>query len=315
MLHKGVQERTSGYSVFVSNAPHINWEDLRYFLLAAEARTLAGAARAGGVQHTTIGRRLTTLEHALGVPLFLRGPDGLILTPMGEAVLPLAQKAEREIQALHELVSSRRHRVRLALPSGFVAVFAEDLKLLAEQHPDLVLETISSGQIADLQRGDADLALRIGPIQDQDLVARSLGDVGSSLYASPRYLQNHPTPVDLSNLRGHSVVAFGTDLSTLPAARWLEERTDQVKVVLRTNEIVAMLEAAVSGAGLAMLPCMIADADPRLVRITPDVLARRGLSLVYRRELRSGREVRIVANFLIKALRTRSDRITGSPRG
>lgn len=302
------------YSVPVSDAPHINWDDLRFFLLAAQAKTLAGAARASGVQHTTIGRRLTALERALGAPLFVRGPDGLTLMPTGEAALPFAQKAERAIQALHELVASRRNRVRLALPSGFVAMFAEDLALLAKQHPELTLETISSGQIADLQHGDADLALRIGPIRDQDLVARSLGDVGSSLYASPRYLQNHESPVDLSNLRGHSVVAFGADLSTLPAARWLEERIDQVTVVLRTNEIAAMLEAAASGAGLAMLPCMIADADPRLVRMTPDILARRGLSLVYRRELRSGRTVRIVADFLIKALRARSDRITGALR-
>ena len=199
------------------NTP-LNWDDLRFFLLAAQAKTLAGAARAGGVQHTTIGRRLVALERSLGVPLFLRGPEGLTLTPMGEQLLPLAQKAGRDILALLDFVASRRNRVRLALPSGFVALFADDLTRLAQEHPDLTLETVSSGQLADLQRGDADLALRIGPIQHQDLVARSLGEVGSSLYASPRYLQEHPALANLSDLSGHRIVAFGAELSAMPAA-------------------------------------------------------------------------------------------------
>lgn len=72
-----------------------------------------------------------------------------------------------------------------------------------------------------------------------------------------------------------------------------------------------MLEAAASGAGLALLPCMLADPDPRLERLTPKVLARRGLSLVYRREQRGNRPVRTLAVLLIEALRLRVDRING----
>jgi DNA-binding transcriptional LysR family regulator len=291
--------------------PEFSWDDLRFFLLAVQARTLAGAARAAGVQHTTIGRRLTALERSLGVPLFVRGPEGLTLTPMATQLLPLAQKAAHDMQALREFVASRRNRVRLALPSGFVALFAADLARLAHERSDITLEVVSSGQITDLQRGDADLALRIGPIQDPDLVARSLGEVGSSLYASPGYLQQHPAPLDVSNLSGHHIVAFGAELSRMPAARWLEAHAGQAVVVLRTNEMTTMLEAAASGAGLALLPCMLADPDPRLKRLTPQVLARRGLSLVYRREQRGNRPVRAVAVFLIEALRLRADRLSG----
>jgi DNA-binding transcriptional LysR family regulator len=290
---------------------NLDWDDLRTFLLAAQAGTLAGAARASGVRHTTIGRRLAALERSLGASLLLRGPEGLTLTPLGEQLLPLAQKVERDVKALSAFVVARRNIVRLALPSGFVALFAEDLANLAQEHPELTLETVSGGQLADLQRGDADLALRIGPVQDQDLVALSLGDVGSSLYASPHYLRDHPPPANLSDLSGHRLVAFGTELSALPAARWLESHVGQATVVRRTNEMVTMLEAAASGAGLALLPCMLADADPRLVRLTPQVLVRRGLSLVYRREQRGSRAVRIVADFLMKVLRAQAARITG----
>lgn len=289
----------------------LDWDDLRFFLLAARAGTLAGAARASGVRHTTIGRRLAALERSLGASLFLRGPEGLTLTPIGEQLLPLAQKVERDMQALRAFMASRRNVVRLALPSGFVALFAEGLAQLALQHPELTLETVSGGQLADLRRGDADLALRIGPIKDQDLVARSLGEAGSSLYAAPLYLRDRPAPADLSDLSGHLLVAFGAELSALPAARWLESHAGQATVVLRTNEMVTMLEAAASGAGLALLPCLLADVDPRLVRLTPQVLVRRGLSLVYRREQRDSPAVRIVAGFLIKGLRARAARISG----
>jgi DNA-binding transcriptional LysR family regulator len=83
----------------VADIKGLNWDDLRCFLLAARAKTLAGAARAAGVQHTTIGRRLSALERALGAPLFLRGPEGLTLTPLGEQLLPLAATTELSVQA------------------------------------------------------------------------------------------------------------------------------------------------------------------------------------------------------------------------
>lgn len=292
---------------------HLDWDDLRVFLLAAQAGTLAGAARASGVRHTTIGRRIGALERALGSPLFMRGPEGLTLTPIGEQVLPLAQKVDREVQALRTFVASRRNIVRLALPSGFVTLFADDLARLSMNHPEIALETVSGGQLADLLRGDADLALRIGPIQDQELVVRSLGEVGLSLYASPQYLRQHPMADDLSDFSGHRLVAFGAELSDRSPAQWLQAHASKASIVLRTNEMATMLDAAASGAGLALLPCMLADFDARLVRLTPQVLVRRWLSLVYPRERRGSQSVRIVASFLINSMKARRNRISGEP--
>lgn len=105
---------SGAYSAAVTDLAALNWDDLRTFLLAAQAKTLAGAERAAGVQHTTIARRLSSLENSLGAPLFLRRPDGLVLTPLGEMLVPLAREVERNVSALHEAVASRRSRVRLA---------------------------------------------------------------------------------------------------------------------------------------------------------------------------------------------------------
>jgi DNA-binding transcriptional LysR family regulator len=295
----------------VADDTDLNWDDLRYFLLAARAGTLAGAARSSGVQHTTIGRRLSALERSFGAPLLLRSPDGLSLTPLGEQLLPLVADVERHVLAVRERAAAQRGRVRVALPSGFIGLFADELVQLRAAHPEVILETVSGGQLLDLQRGEAELAVRLGPIDDESLVARSLGEVGWSLYASPRYLKDHSAPAQPEALHGHKVIAYGADLASMPAAQWLERHAADAVLVLRTNEMATMLEAAKSGAGMAVLPCMLADDDPALVRLTPKVLASRALSLVYRREVRLNESVRVVVNFLVDVMRGHAVRLAG----
>ena len=107
-----------GYARAVSRAGELDWDDLRHFLHAARAGSLAGAAREIGVEHTTIGRRLNALEAALGAPLVLRGADGLTLTPLGEKALPLVSDVERAVLAVHDLMASRRSRVSRPRASG-----------------------------------------------------------------------------------------------------------------------------------------------------------------------------------------------------
>jgi DNA-binding transcriptional LysR family regulator len=288
-----------------------NWAELRLFLLAAQAGTLAGAARAAGVQHSTVGRRLSALERSLGAPLFLRTPEGLTLTMMGEQLLPFAQNIQREVHGMRELLVSHRQRVRVALPSGFINLFTRALPSFTQEHPEVILETVSSSQVLDLKSGQADVALRIGPVQDPDLIARPLGEVGSSLYASPDYLQSHPLGEQARDFSGHQLIGFSAELSAMPAARWLQVHAGSAQVVLRTNEITSMLEAAASGAGIAMLPCMLADHDPRLTRLYPTVLATRGLALVYRREHRQSAHVRAVVGFLMKVIKQSAAQIRG----
>ena len=102
-----------------------DWNDLRFFLAAAREGTLSGAARALGVRHTTISRRLAALEAALGVSLVVRRPQGVEVTPLGQRLLPLGEDLERAIEAMTALARSGTRRVRLALPTGFSPFFAD----------------------------------------------------------------------------------------------------------------------------------------------------------------------------------------------
>jgi DNA-binding transcriptional LysR family regulator len=292
----------------------LDWDDLRYFLRAVQAKTLAGAARAAGVEHTTIGRRLTALERALGAALVIRRPDGLALTALGEQVVPLVEEMERTVRAVRDVVAGQQARVRLAVPSGFTRLFADGLSRLRETHPAICLELVSSARPVDLEKGEADLAIRIGPITDEDLVQRKLGTAGTSLYASQAYLARHPAPIDLDDLGGHELIGFDASLAMLPAARWLEERARNAVVVLRSREMTDVIAAAVSGVGLAMVPCVLGDREPALVRLTPEVLVSRDVSLVYRRESRIAEPVRAVIEFVVEMMTELAEPISGEAR-
>ena len=296
---------------FVPDQGDLNWDDLRYFLRAAEAKTLAGAARALGVEHTTIGRRLSALERALGAPLVVRGPDGLKLTPLGENLLPLVHEVERAIVAVQDRVRGQKTRVRLAMPSGLTQLFADALPRLRSDHPELALELLSGARPVDLKSGEADLAIRAGPIADEDLISSKLCEMGWSLYAAESYLARRGRPDDALDLTGHDVIGYDPSLAATPAAHWLEAHATNANVVLRSREMTDMLAAAVSGIGLALLPCVVAEPEPKLTRLTRAVLARREVSLVYRREATLSEPVRVVIDFVKGTMGAHASRMSG----
>jgi DNA-binding transcriptional LysR family regulator len=288
-----------------------NWDDLRYFLRAVKAKTLAGAARSMGVEHTTIGRRLTALERALGAPLVLRGPDGLTLTALGERIAPLVQDVERAVSATRVAAREQRTRVRLSVPQALTSIFTQALAQLRLDHPEISLEIISNNRAPDFKRGEVDVAVLVRPVLDEGLVRRSLGEVGWSLYAADTYLARRPGPVDSNDLTGHEIVALNTDSALAPAAKWLNEHAGNATVVSRSNASAALIDAAVAGAGLALLPCFLADAVPSLRRLTPDVLTKHAVSLVYRREVRVAEPVRRVIGFVVEVMRKNAARLRG----
>jgi DNA-binding transcriptional LysR family regulator len=289
----------------------LNWDDLRYFLRAAESGSLAGAARASHVEHTTIGRRLSALERSLGAPLVLRGRDGLRLTPLGEQVAPLAAAVERAVSAVRDLVAAERARVRLAVPSGFTRLFSDGIAAFARDNPGVTLEIVSGARPVDLKKGEADLAIRASTIADKDLIARKLFDSGFALYASESYLARKPAPRDPNDLAGHDIVGFDVMLSKVAAVKWLNERAVKANVVMRSREVMDIATAVTGGIGLSVLPCWIGDAEPSLRRLTPEVVAVQSFSLVYPREAKLSPEVRAVIRFVVSVMRDQAALLHG----
>lgn len=295
----------------VSSEPPLEWGSLRFFLEAARCKSLAGAARALRVEHTTVGRRIAALERSLGASLVERGPSGLLLTPLGKKVFRIALEMERLAGSIRDMTVKQRSRVRLHVPTGFTMLLGPHLASFRTELPEVALEIVSGGRRAELRAGATDLALRVGRVKDESLVVRRVGEVGSALYGATSYLAEHKRALDLDDLSDHSVIGFHATLSETPAAAWLAARTGRATVVMRSRDASDMVAVARSGAGLAVLPCFLCASAPDLIRLTPEPVASARLSIVYRGDARISPEVRSFVELLVGVLRRGSSELSG----
>lgn len=287
----------------MANPRDVDWNDLRHFLAAAKAGTLAGAARALGVDHSTIARRLAALEEALGAALATRGPDGLALTSVGARLLPLVEDIERTVAAAIELAATEKTHVRLAAPSGFGRILSPRLSALQAKHPSVTVELITGSRMVDLKKGEADVAIRNGASQDEDLVAKRIGDAAWSLYASAEYLARRSAPAESRDLSGHDLLGFDTALANVPGAKWIAAHGAGANVVMRCREMSDILAACAAGLGVAVIPVTAAALEPSLQRISSEVLGTSPLFVVYRKELLASEPVRAVVDFAFDVMR------------
>jgi DNA-binding transcriptional LysR family regulator len=282
----------------------VDWNDFRYFLAIARAGSFAGAARELGVEHTTVGRRLTALETALGTRLFVRGPEGLTITAAGRDALPLAEEIAARAQTIERRVAGEDGRlegtVRVSISEALSGYFIKQSGALRDRHPALTVEMLIGNQVSDLLRGEADLAIRARPVTEPDLVARKLVSAGWSMYASADYVARRGTPPAPETLGGHDVIAFDDSMATTPGRLWVDAHGKGCNVAMRGNSVVAVFNAAICGMGVAVIPCFLGEPEPRLRRLTPRVLGERDIHLVVHPDLARVARVRAVMDFLVE---------------
>lgn len=281
-----------------------DWNDFRYFLAIARSGSLAGAGRELGVEHTTVGRRLAALETELGTRLFLRGPDGLVATDAGRAILPLAQEIEARFEAIDRRLSGGDDRVegtvRFSISEAFTGYFVKHFGSLRERHPNLTVQISSGNRSADLMRGEADLAVRAREVTEPDLLARKVAVAGWSLYAAPDYVARKGAPSEPEDLGGHDVIGFDESLANTPGGLWLGAHAQGANIVMRGNSIVAAINATICGMGISAVPCFFAESEPRLRRLTPRVLGGRDIFLVVHPDMAKVARVRAVMDFVVE---------------
>ncbi len=250
--------------------PGLEWSDLAQLLAVRRAGSLAGAARALGVDATTVGRRLKALEDALHVSLVKRDARSLGLTDAGAALADVAEATERGIADVRRRVAiedeAPQGAVRLTtlevLASRFVA---PALPQLRARHPGLLLEIDTSPKVRDLARGEADLALRLTRPEEPGLVRRSLGSIALSAWVAPAWTQGRRR-LSRAALREIPQVLYGLRYA-VSEVDWLRLRLPDAPVALRTDSVSTALEAVRAGAGLGLLPDALAEG---LVRVELD---------------------------------------------
>lgn len=285
-------------------ANNLAWDDMRLVLAIGRAGTLAGAARAWGLNHSTVFRRLGALESRIGVRLFERFRDGYTPTAAGEEVIALAERMDAEVTAMERRLAGQDLR-----PSGLVRVTTTDtlvellMPMLASfrsAHPEILLELAASNAIFNLSRRDADVAIRPSVEPPDMLVGRRVGTVAFALFAAADYLKRRPARLGLQD---HDWAAPDDTLSHLKAAQWIAAAIPAGRIVFRTGSLFTLVKAVRAGIGVAPLPCYLGDSDPALRRLggTMDDFAA-GLWLLTHPDLRRVARIRAFMDFMAPAL-------------
>ncbi|MGT2462426.1 LysR family transcriptional regulator [Sinomonas atrocyanea] len=250
----------------------IQADDLRFFLEVVRTKRLVAAARALGVEHTTVGRRVSQLERAAGTRLFDRTPGGWELTEAGQGLLVHAEAIESALLAAAEELGSARGRLsgtlRIAAPDGFGAfVLSPGLGPLRADYPDLTVEVVTETRLSLLATREFDIGIALEEPTTRGVRSRPLATYGLSFYASPDYLTWRGRPTGLSDLASHPMIGYVDALLDIPALRFLDETLPGVRPAVQTNNVTGQWMAAIAGLGVAVLPDFVAAGDQRLVRI------------------------------------------------
>lgn len=281
------------------------WDDVRLFLAVARSGGLAGAVPLTGLSAPTLGRRVLALEQALTVPLFERRRDGYDLTAAGRDFMATAEGLEREAFAIERWRSalSPQASVRIAAGAWTSAFLAGQVAALRDGPDDPGIEILTGAGAADLVRREAQLGIRNRRPERLGLAGRRLQRVAFAVYAAPSVLRAQAEARDERRFMACDWIAFGTPDAAVPSARWLERRLER-PVVLRCSAPQPVLDAAVAGVGLCVLPCFVGDRVAALRRAssTIDELAHEQW-LVSHDEDRHNRSIRSVMTLLVRLFR------------
>ena len=286
-----------------------DWNDWRYFLAVARGGSTLSAARDLRVSQTTAARRVAALEQALGLTLFERRQAGYALTEAGSALLPQAEQIEQA--ALAARTSAAAHgrdlsgTVRLTTQEIFeITLLAPLLVDLHERFPEIRIEMDVDQEVRDLGAGEADVALRATKTDPPPgVVGRRLCVDDWTLYCSRTYAARHGVPRTRRQLASHTIIGGGGGALWRHYHAWLQQLGLDGQITLHQGSSTGLLSAIRSGLGIAVLPCIIADAEPDLIRCLPPRGDHgRTLWLLTHERVRRNPAVRAVIDFLYEGL-------------
>ncbi|WP_209428047.1 LysR family transcriptional regulator [Pararhodobacter sp. SW119] len=289
----------------MSIAP-IQWDHWRSFIAVAEHGSLSAAARALGLTQPTISRHVDLLEASLGATLFLRAPQGMTLSDLGQQMLPEARAMAASAAALERAASAPLEAARGVVRLGASEVVGAEvlpalLAPLLADHPGLEVELALSNHNDDLLRREADLALRMVRPTQSGLVARKLADVQIGLHAHSSYLNRHGTPETLDDLADHVLIGPDSDAAALEG--FAQAGIPRRRICLRCDREAAQLNAIRTGVGIGVMQAGIARRDPDLRPVLAGKVAfTLECWLVLHADLRQTARVRLLADHLAEHL-------------
>ncbi|WP_028110037.1 LysR family transcriptional regulator [Ferrimonas futtsuensis] len=291
----------------------INFSQLKplaIFSLVVESGSFAAAARKLNTSRSRVSEQVAGLEAALGVRLIQRSTRQLAVTPEGDRIYQLAR-------TLPEVLNEVEAIGQPAVPSGRVALtvthdvgvkhLAPVLEGFCQRYPQIQLDLILSDDPLDLIAEQIDVGIRIGLPKDGSLVARVLHEEAFSLYASPKYLEQHGTPSRVTDLEDHRWITLfqsGSD-----GAQHLIYQGNSLTVrppnFFRTSSPLMMQQMMSDGLGIGcLLPVTVQQelAEGRLVQLMPEISSERLIfTLIYPFRRQVPQRVRCLIDYLLEA--------------
>src|SRR5262249_33179437 len=227
----------------------------------------------------------------------------------GEKMLPHAERVELAVRAFEQNQGAIERGevgiIRLTCPEPIMYRLTQSsiLDRFHARHPGLRVEFVMSDKYGDLAKGEADVALGPGDVDDETLVGRKLADSIWAVYASRRYLDRRGRPEAVDDLNRHSVVTLDESMANHRAAKWMRAVAPDAEVAARASSVLGLVQSAKAGIGLAPLPTALGDAEEDLVRVLGPVaeLARSWRLLAHPDVRRTGR-VTAVLDFVAEEI-------------
>jgi DNA-binding transcriptional LysR family regulator len=289
----------------------MDWDKLRVFHAVAEAGSFTHAGDALNLSQSAVSRQISGLEESLQVPLFHRHARGLILTEQGELLYRTARDVFAKLSMTEAMLSESKDRPKGPLKVTTTVAFGSAwltprIKEFLELYPEITLSLLVDDGELDLSMREADVAIRMTPPRQPDLVQRHLLTVRSYAFASPEYLKKHGVPTRAEDLDEHRLIVYGDDARP-PAAtiNWLLEAGAKPgaerRPILKVNNVNGIYRAVQSGLGIGSIPNYMLQETSELVRVLPELSGPTVEAyFVYPEELRPSKRIAVFRDFLIR---------------
>lgn len=296
----------------------LDWDGLRYFLEVARTQRVSAAAQRLGVQHTTVSRRIRTLERELDTLLFDKSKaTGFTLTEEGVRFFAYAEQIEGMLITAREAVSGQSQtlsgHLRVGCTEGFGNyVLAPLMTDFQRRYPAITLDIMPVPRFISLSKREADIAISLERPQRGPYLCTKLHDYSLKLYGSKAYLETAApirTPADLAQ---HSFIGYVEELLFSDRLRYLEDIVATQRVTFRSTSVIAQYHATLQGRSLAILPCFMAAQDPRLQAVLDEqIVITRSFWMYCHEDLRHSNRVMALWDFLKKSVQLNEPLLRG----
>jgi len=285
----------------------MDWDKLRVFYAVASAGSLTHSSETLNLSQSAVSRQIKSLEDELKAPLFHRHARGLLLTEQGEKLFEITSKMEKQVQMaqarIKEAEEDAQGELRITTTVGFGTIWlAPRLNGFMNAHPNLSIDLILTERVLDLPMREADVAIRMRPPTQADLIRKPIFNIALGLYASKDYLAAHAPIKTLEDILKHRLLVYSPSIpQSEPAMPWLYSLiTRDLKPTLYVNNYYGVLQAACYSVGVSVLPSYMATAHPELVDIFPDLRSPGHTSyLAYPEELKNSKRVKLFKDFIM----------------